>query len=515
MHQALYRSFRPETFGELLGQEHISKILRTQIATGTTGHAYVFCGTRGTGKTTTARLLAKALNCSSEGERPCGGCETCRAIAAGTFIDVQEIDAASFNGVDDIRMLREEVNYPPAMGRNKVYIIDEAHMLSTPAFNALLKTLEEPPANVVFILATTEPGKLPATILSRCMRLDFKRVSEDIIYGLFKRICDEKKVEAEEDALRLIASNADGSVRDGLSILDRCISGSKTLSREDVLFLLGMSDAQAFIDITDAALAGRTGDALAIFAAALSEGKDVSRFALDWIGHLRNLMIVKFAEKPENIINLSIESIKKLTAQSSSVEMADIDRSVRLLSKALSEARWAPRPGILIELAIIEISRGSASDELQESEKKTGLSKAGSDSGKAVKAEKLSPDDSKAETPLAELKDEKVLSHEDREELSAAAAAEVEEAGESSASGSKRYSTQRLEDIWYNVMQSEEMPAVIRMSQSSLRDIGRGKFVVQLSNEIVENSAKSVQKLIEELMEEETGKRLRMETVVK
>ena len=250
MYQALYRSFRPETFDELLGQEHIEKILKNQIATGTVGHAYVFCGTRGTGKTTTARLLAKALNCLSDGEKPCGECEHCKAIAAGNFIDVSEIDAASFRGIENIRTLREEVNYPPVSGRNKVYIIDEAHMLTTEAFNALLKTLEEPPANTVFILATTEPNKLPATILSRCMRLDFRRVPDDIILGLFKRICRETGVEAEEDSLALIASNADGSVRDGLSILDRCIAGNKTLTRDDVLFLLGMAGAETYIKIT-------------------------------------------------------------------------------------------------------------------------------------------------------------------------------------------------------------------------------------------------------------------------
>ena len=212
MYQALYRAFRPETFGDLAGQDHIVRILKNQIATDSVGHAYLFCGTRGTGKTTTARLLAKALNCSSEGERPCGECENCRAIAAGNFIDVVELDAASNNSVDDIRTLREEVNFPPAVGSKKVYIIDEVHMLSTQAFNAFLKTLEEPPKDTVFILCTTDPNKLPATIQSRCIRLDFRRVPENVIRDRFRTICKKLGIEADEDALALLAENADGSV---------------------------------------------------------------------------------------------------------------------------------------------------------------------------------------------------------------------------------------------------------------------------------------------------------------
>ena len=220
-YKALYRETRPEVFDEILGQDSIVKILKHQVATDTVSHAYIFTGTRGTGKTTTARILAKAVNCEApdiEG-RPCGKCDACRQIAEGTFVDVIEIDAASNNGVDNIRELRESVNYPPAVGRMKVYIIDEVHMLSTGAFNALLKTLEEPPENVMFILATTNPEKLPQTVLSRCMRLDFKRVPQTILADHMRDICRERGVEIADDALRLLASNADGSVRDSLSIL--------------------------------------------------------------------------------------------------------------------------------------------------------------------------------------------------------------------------------------------------------------------------------------------------------
>ena len=358
MYQALYRSFRPETFEDLLGQEHIVKILKNQIASGTTAHAYIFCGTRGTGKTTTARLLAKALNCTEESAsaRPCGNCANCKAIAQGSFIDVTEIDAASNNGVDDVRDLREEVNYPPMLGRNKVYIIDEAHMLTPAAFNALLKTLEEPPEHTVFILATTEPGKLPATIQSRCIRLDFKRVPEAVIEKHLADICARVGVEAEGPALALIASNADGSVRDSLSLLDRCLSAGKKITRDDVLFLLGMSGIETYIDITESVLAGDAGQALIAFNDALANGKEALQFARDWVEHFRDLMLVKYIKNPENILNLSAENIERLKQQSDKTSMDRIQTCITELSKALLDARYSPRPRILLEMAIIRIT---------------------------------------------------------------------------------------------------------------------------------------------------------------
>ena len=496
MYQALYRSFRPETFDELLGQEHIEKILKNQIATGTVGHAYVFCGTRGTGKTTTARLLAKALNCLSDGEKPCGECEHCKAIAAGNFIDVSEIDAASFRGIENIRTLREEVNYPPVSGRNKVYIIDEAHMLTTEAFNALLKTLEEPPANTVFILATTEPNKLPATILSRCMRLDFRRVPDDIILGLFKRICRETGVEAEEDALALIASNADGSVRDGLSILDRCIAGNKMLTRDDVLFLLGMAGAETYIKITDEVLSHDSAAALETFASALAEGKEVSRFALDWIEHFRNLMIIKFTDHPENVINLSVENIGKLRSQAQQVSIDDLKRCILQLSGAMSDAKYSPKPRVLIELAIITmcgalngISESRPAAEMPSSVRaSSGSAPKEPLSAKAPASEKVPAQEKKPDVPKTE---------------TASAFAEPEE------------TDQILDNIWFNVMQDEKVPAMLRMSHSILRDMKGGKFTVQVSNAIAEQQLKANKELFEELMEFETGKKLILETVVK
>ena len=357
MYQALYRAFRPETFSELIGQDHIVRILKNQIASGTVGHAYLFCGTRGTGKTTTARLLAKALNCTAEGERPCGECENCRAIAAGNFIDVVELDAASNNSVDDIRTLREEVNFPPAVGRKKVYIIDEVHMLSTQAFNAFLKTLEEPPRDTVFILCTTDPNKLPATIQSRCIRLDFRRVPENVIRDRFRTICKKLGIEADEDALALLAENADGSVRDGLSLLDLCAGAGGKLTRQDVQSLLGIAGTEVFIRITGQIAAKDTAGALTTFAEVLSEGKEPLQFAKDLMEHLRSLMIIKFTERPEEIINLSPENVERLRSQADALSMDLISRSIRAVSDALADARWSSRPRILIELALIEMCR--------------------------------------------------------------------------------------------------------------------------------------------------------------
>ena len=357
MYQALYRSFRPDTFDTLLGQEHIVRKLKNQIKNGTWGHAYLFCGTRGTGKTTTARILAKALNCDSEGEKPCGTCETCRAIASGSFLDVVEIDAASNNGVDDVRILREEVNFPPVMGRTKVYIIDEAHMLTGAACNALLKTLEEPPKDTVFILATTDPEKLPATIHSRCIRLDFRRVSEEVMAKRFAEIIEEIGGKAEPEALALIAANADGSVRDGLSLLDRCLAGGTDITRDDVLFLLGMAGTEVYIEMTDCVLNKDLAGALRCFSDVLAEGKEAVQFAKDWMEHFRSLMMIKILDRPQDILNLSMENIERLREQSKRADLDFIRGCITLLSRTIADARYAHRPRTLIEIAIVRMSR--------------------------------------------------------------------------------------------------------------------------------------------------------------
>ncbi len=359
MYTALYRAQRPEVFSEVIGQDHIVRVLKNQIQTGTVSHAYLFCGTRGTGKTTTARILAKAVNCLTEEEKPCGHCANCMAIKDGTFMDVIEIDAASNNGVDNIRELRESVKYPPAVGRKKVYIIDEVHMLSTGAFNALLKTLEEPPENVIFILATTDPQKLPQTILSRCMRLDFKRVPEKVLIDHMGRICAEKGIEITERALRLLAANADGSVRDGLSILDQCLSaGDRKLDRDIILEFLGTVSEEFFINLTDKVSLHDVAGALVILDEALQEGKDVKQLMKDWMSHYRSLLITKYIKNAEDMLNMSTENIEKLRAQSGQISLDEINSGIVTLSRTINDARYSSQPRILLELAIVTIASG-------------------------------------------------------------------------------------------------------------------------------------------------------------
>ncbi len=357
MYTALYRAYRPEIFDEILGQEHIIKILKNQLAQDAVSHAYLFCGTRGTGKTTTARILAKGVNCTSEGEHPCGTCANCTAIKEGGFIDVVEIDAASNNGVDNIRELRESVKYPPAAGRKKVYIIDEVHMLSSGAFNALLKTLEEPPEYVMFILATTEPQKLPATILSRCMRLDFKRVPEETLVQGMEAICRQKGIQVSRGALRLIAANADGSVRDGLSILDQCIAGGQqNVERSDVLEFLGTAGEEVFLELTDRIKLQQPAEALVMLENIFADGKDVRQFMKDWLAHYRNLLITKFIKKPEDMLNLSPENVERIRQQSDSLDLADINNGIIELSRTMAEAKWSTQPRILLELCIVKMA---------------------------------------------------------------------------------------------------------------------------------------------------------------
>lgn len=364
MHLALYRSERPERFNEIIGQKHIVRILQHQLETDNVSQAYLFTGTRGTGKTTTARILAKALNCTgnpADGQLPCGECENCKAIKEGRFLDVIEMDAASNNGVDDIRDLIDRVNYPPMVGRYKVYIIDEVHMLSTSAENAFLKTLEEPPEHVIFILATTNPEKVRETIRSRCMRLDFRRVSEDDLIEGMERICRRKQVNITRDALVLVAQKADGSVRDGLSILEQCISGGDALvDLETVEDYLGSAGMDFYLGLTQNVIEHNMAEALKRVGDALRTGCDAKQIFSDWLEHYRNLMVVRYVDDAKRLINASEENIGRMRLQASQMDADSLEVSIRLLSEYINLARSSTQPRILLETAALHLMNGKA-----------------------------------------------------------------------------------------------------------------------------------------------------------
>lgn len=375
MYLALYRKYRPKTFDEVVGQDHIVTTLKNQIKLDKISHAYLFTGSRGTGKTSTAKIFAKAINCQNRKDgSPCGECEVCKSLDK-TNIDVLEIDAASNNGVDEIRELREKVKYPPVVGKYKVYIIDEVHMLSPSAFNALLKTLEEPPAHTVFILATTEVHKLPATILSRCMRFDFKLVSLENLTNLLKRIFDSENVKYDEQALNIIARAGEGSARDTISIADRCVSfAGDELTYEKVLSVLGKLERETLIKIVGLVLKKDIGGALTELDEVLSGGKSPLVFASDIIAYFRDLLLINaLGDKAKEIVVVKDDIFEKMREQASSQNYAEIVKSIEILSKIEQELRYSVQPRIVLETALIKIvSETSIEERLEKLEKIVG-----------------------------------------------------------------------------------------------------------------------------------------------
>ena len=513
MYQALYRSFRPETFDAILGQEHIVRILKNQIDTGTTSHAYLFCGTRGTGKTSTARILAKGMNClAPEGGRPCGVCENCMSIKNGTFMDVVEIDAASNNGVENIRELRESVKYPPVAGRCKVYIIDEVHMLSTGAFNALLKTLEEPPENVMFILATTEVHKLPATILSRCLRLDFKRVPERQLKEGMRRICSELGITVEESALGLICANADGSVRDGLSLLDQCISGGgKTVSRDEVLDLIGASGEEVLMELTDYVTGGQVARALIRLNQVLADGKDVRQLMKDWIEHYRSLLMTKYIKNPEEVLNLSTENVERIRNQSERLSLPVINNSILELSKTLADAKWSTQPRVLLELAIVRLGSGDGAQPV--TQRMVVQPVVQQVVQPATPAAAVDPAQSAAQpvddVPPWEWPEDMVPLSEPPEEAVAAAAPVMPVTPEPQVEALDL----ELEDLWYSIFDDPSAKKgsflLLRMG-SKLHKVTDSEFFVEASNAVTKGLLKDNEALLSQLMEQKTGRKMRL-----
>lgn len=359
MHKALYRAYRPQTFKDVVGQEHIIRTLKNQIQNDNIGHAYLFCGTRGTGKTSTAKIFARAVNClNSIDEEPCNECEVCKDILNDNIMDVIEIDAASNNSVDDVREIRENVKYTPAKSKYKVYIIDEVHMLSQGAFNALLKTLEEPPSYVIFILATTEPHKIPATILSRCQRFDFKRVTVQDMTERMKEICEDVNVDIDQRALNLIARNSQGALRDALSILDQCMSFSEDkIEYKDVVDLLGTVNIEQLFEMAQYVIKEDTKKCLEILNEFVIWGKDIKNLIDDLIDHFRNLMICKVSTELDEIISLPEETIQQLKHQSSLIETNDIIRILNILSQTQDNIKSSSNPRVLAEVSIMKLSQ--------------------------------------------------------------------------------------------------------------------------------------------------------------
>lgn len=359
-YMALYRKFRPADFDSVKGQEHIVKTLKNEIQTGRLSHAYLFCGTRGTGKTTVAKILARAVNCENPVDgSPCNQCSMCQKINRQASMNVIEIDAASNNGVANIREIIEEVQYSPAEGRYKVYIIDEVHMLSTGAFNALLKTLEEPPSYVIFILATTEAHKIPITILSRCQRYDFKRIPIGIIADRLRELMDKEGLKAEDKALRYIAKTADGSLRDALSLLDQCIAfyPGKELSYDNTLDVLGAVDTSVYSQMFNNIINSDVTGCIQLVDDILMAGRDLNQFVTELAWYLRNLMITGCGGSGAGIVDVSSEQLVSMQEDATKTNIEVLTRYIRILSELSGQIRYAAQKRVLVEICLIKLCK--------------------------------------------------------------------------------------------------------------------------------------------------------------
>ncbi|NLX62943.1 MAG: DNA polymerase III subunit gamma/tau [Tissierellia bacterium] len=358
MYQALYRQYRPKTFDEVLGQEHVTTTLKNQIISGNIGHAYIFAGTKGTGKTSTAKIFSRAVNCLNPKDgNPCNECEICKGIMDESIMDVIEMDAASNRKIEDIREIRDKVIYPPSKTKYKIYIIDEVHMLTNQAFNALLKTLEEPPKHLIFILATTELQKLPSTIVSRCQRFDFKRLSSKDIIANMQNILNSLNIKVDEKILRLIARNSEGAMRDYLSLLDQLISyNSENLTYAEALEILGIANTELIFSLVDNIKNRRVEEALIAINNIIQEGKDIVQFIKDLIQHYRNLLIAKTSDSAFNIMDMDEDMIEEYKNQSSGMTLDYILKSLEVLNDSERRMAWTTHPRIILEMAIIKLT---------------------------------------------------------------------------------------------------------------------------------------------------------------
>ncbi|RJP50277.1 MAG: DNA polymerase III subunit gamma/tau [Anaerolineaceae bacterium] len=391
MSQALYRKYRPQGWAEVVGQQHVVQTLRNAIVSDRVAHAYLFAGPRGTGKTTLARLLAKAVNCLNEdkAKRPCNECDYCRAVSESRFMDLIEIDAASNNGVDDVRDLRDKINFAPTQGKFKVYIIDEVHMMSGGAFNALLKTLEEPPPHAIFVLATTEIHKIPATVLSRCQRHEFRRIPVDEIVGMLKTIAAAENLKADDDALALIARQSAGGMRDAISLLDQLSSTGDTITIELAQTVLGTATSQTVLALVASILDGEAGRGLDAIQKSLDGGADPRALARQIVDYLRGLMLIQMGNESQVETTKDIKA--KMTEHASAFTPADVLRMMRLFNNAATDSRGGWQPSLSLELAFAETLEAPAESAPVAAAKSTPKTSAKSSTAKSAPVASLTP----------------------------------------------------------------------------------------------------------------------------
>ena len=517
MYKALYRQERPETFQDVIGQEHIIRILENQIKTDKVGHAYLFCGTRGTGKTTIARLLAKGVNCLHENSeaRPCGSCAHCQAISEGTFVDVIEMDAASNRGITDVREIKESVKYPPAVGRKKVYIIDEVHMLTTPAFNALLKTLEEPPENIIFILATTDPEQLPQTILSRCQRMDFKRLSHAMLVEYYSKICESRGIELKKGAADIIATSADGSVRDGLSILEQSLASGEKVITEDIVNLYGGAVSQKFlIDLTNCVLKGDVAGGIVSINSQIEDGKESGQILKDWIRHFRNLMVAKVVDNPSTVINLSSESVGKIVESCKGLPYEKICDGLKILAEADKDSRGSAQPRIFLDLALMKLSslfnekkivNPGGSDSLEARQGVMRLSPADTISSESrqqfskTETKEQQPDSAeKQQSPIDDEVEKSVESESNREASSEKA---EKQKNDNLDSTEEMEDAENMDDVWASIceMVVKERPSIGTLKQrAKINNISQNTITIEAENEITAKRLEDGMQIISE-----------------
>ncbi len=517
MYKALYRQERPETFQDVIGQEHIIRILENQIKTDKVGHAYLFCGTRGTGKTTIARLLAKGVNCLHENSeaRPCGSCAHCQAISEGTFVDVIEMDAASNRGITDVREIKESVKYPPAVGRKKVYIIDEVHMLTTPAFNALLKTLEEPPENIIFILATTDPEQLPQTILSRCQRMDFKRLSHAMLVEYYSKICESRGIELKKGAADIIATSADGSVRDGLSLLEQSLASGEKVITEDIVNLYGGAVSQKFlIDLTNCVLKGDVAGGIVSINSQIEDGKESGQILKDWIRHFRNLMVAKVVDNPSTVINLSSESVGKIVESCKGLPYENICDGLKILAEADKDSRSSAQPRIFLDLALMKLSSlfnekkivnpgGSDSLEARQgvmrlSPTDTISSESRQQFSKTETKEQQADSAAKQQSPIDDEIEKSVESESNREASSEKA---EKQKNDNLDSTEEMEDAENMDDVWASIceMVVKERPSIGTLKQrAKINNISQNTITIEAENEITAKRLEDGMQIISE-----------------